>query len=354
MTRLTSLPAELLLLIAKYIHNEKDLVSFTYTTERTCAVLQTYLYRTHIYYHGTWALLWGPEHGRTNLITNLLTAGASIGGFDDWSSGYHHNPGGGFRRVGNPLALAAKGNNVETLRVLLGEKRAGQAANPAQLRAVEMLIQSGASLCAVHGFRSYPSALSGAVLAGFSDIIPYLLEVCVEPRGPHGDSETPTPLEHAIKANQPDIVRILLDAGHRLVSDGGLSVIAAQGNKVLMDMFLDRGFDVEMCWQGALFAAVMHGQVDMVELLTARGANPHLTHEVWMWTFEICRYSTVGFAVQFRHLETLKLLLQKGVIPETRDLQLASDERFGDAVALLETYSDMDQTPPGTSRILAS
>jgi hypothetical protein len=241
---------------------------------------------------------------------------------------------------------------------LLGEKRTGRAAKPAQLRvalhegafvshnrqAVEMLVQAGAPLGAVHGFRSYPSALSGAALAGFGDIIPDLLEVCVEPLGPHGDSETPTPLEHAIKANQPDIVRMLLDAGHRLVDDGGLCVIAAQGNQVLMDMFLDRGFDVEMCWQGALFAAVMHGQVDMVELLIARGTNPHLTHEVWMWSFELCRYSTIGFAVQFRHLETLKLLLRRGVIPETRDLELAWDERFDDAVALLKTYS-FDNVP---------
>jgi hypothetical protein len=111
-----------------------------------------------------------------------------------------------------------------------------------------------------------------------------------------------------------------------------------------MDMFLDRGFDVEMCWQGALFAAVMHGQVDMVELLTARGANPHLTHKVWMWSFELCRYSTIGFAVQFRHLETLKLLLQKGVVPEIRDLELASDERFGEAVAFLKMCS-FDDVP---------
>jgi hypothetical protein len=63
-----------------------------------------------------------------------------------------------------------------------------------------------------------------------------------------------------------------------------------------------------------------------------------------MSTFEICRYSTIGLAVQFRQLETLKLLLDKGVIPENRDLELAKDERFGDAVALLKTYS-LDHVP---------
>jgi hypothetical protein len=87
-------------------------------------------------------------------------------------------------------------------------------------QAVEMLVQAGA-LCAAHGFISYASTLSRALLTGFGDIIPYLLKVWVELLGPHGDSETPMPLQHEIKASQPGIVRMLLDAGHRLIDDNG-------------------------------------------------------------------------------------------------------------------------------------
>ncbi|KAL2801769.1 hypothetical protein BJX63DRAFT_151256 [Aspergillus granulosus] len=95
-------------------------------------------------------------------------------------------------------------------------------------RAVTLLIQAGAFLCACHGFKSSPSALSRTVLAGFGDIIPCLLDAFVGPLRAHGDSKIPTPLQHAINAMRPDSVRMLLDDGQRLVNDSGLCVTAGR------------------------------------------------------------------------------------------------------------------------------
>ncbi|KAB8238380.1 uncharacterized protein BDW43DRAFT_261511 [Aspergillus alliaceus] len=140
------------------------------------------------------------------------------------------------------------------------------------------------------------------------------------------------------------MVQILVEAGYRLADDYSLCTIAEQGNKAPMEIVIDLGLDVEMCWQGALFVAIIHGQREMVELLIEKGANPHLTHDVFTRDYECWRYNTIGFAVLFKQLEILRLLLDMSVRPEKEDLMLARDERFEEAVALLKGYS-FDDVP---------
>lgn len=350
MSQLVSLPTELLLTVAESLPNQKDLSDFVQTTKRTYTVLQPYLYKNNIQNHGTSALLWAAKHGHTTLTKRMLDAGASISALNT----NHTNPASRTRIAGNALSLAARGPHIETLTCLLSETRPGRACDPGQLRealhdgaipahsteAVKLLLQYKASLEPADSVPPYSSALGAAVAACWPDIIPFLLEAGARP----GDNEIPTPLESAIRTNQPEVVEMLLGAGMRLADDGGLCIVAEQNNQTLLKMFVEAGLEVVMCWQGALFAAVMHGQTEMVAGLIEKGVNPHLTHDVFMLSFECPRYSTIGFAVRFGHLGVLKLLLQKGVRAERSDLDLAMDERFEEAVALLEEC-DFEDVP---------
>ncbi|KAF5861951.1 hypothetical protein ETB97_012274 [Aspergillus alliaceus] len=201
--------------------------------------------------------------------------------------------------------------------------------------------EHGAPLDSVDGrFPEDHSVLGEAIISCFLSIIPVLLKAGAKP----GDKETPTPLERAISTDQPEMVQILVEAGYRLADDHSLCTIAEQGNKAPMEIVIDLGLDVEMCWQGALFVAIIHGQREMVELLIEKGANPHLTHDVFTRDYECWRYNTIGFAVLFKQLEILRLLLDMSVRPEKEDLMLARDERFEEAVALLKGYS-FDDVP---------
>ncbi|KAB8274645.1 hypothetical protein BDV30DRAFT_237566 [Aspergillus minisclerotigenes] len=84
----------------------------------------------------------------------------------------------------------------------------------------------------------------------------------------------------------------------------------------------------------ALFYAVKSGQYDMVEALIDRGANPHLSLTLIEHGGGRC-LGTTGFAVWFRHLDILKLLLAKGVQPEIEDLGVAKEKSFAQAKTLL-------------------
>ncbi|KAJ5419714.1 uncharacterized protein N7487_003264 [Penicillium crustosum] len=336
MSRLTLLPTELLLTIAESLPGQKDISAFTQTTKRTYSVLQLYLYKNNIQNHGTSALLWAAKNGHTVLTQKMLDAGARISA------------------PGNALSLAASGPHIETLTCLLSERRPDQTYDPDQLRealiesaiparsteAVKLLLRHNAPLEPAGELLPNPSALGAAVAANWAGIIPLLLEAGACP----GKSEVPTPLERAITMNKPEIVDILLGAGIRLVDDGGLCIIAEQNNQRLLEVFVELGLEVGMCWQGALFAAVMHGQTEMVTGLIEKGANPNLTYDVFMLSFECLRYSTIGFAVQFGQLEVLKLLLEKGVRAERGDLNLARAESFEEAVALL-SECDFENVP---------
>ncbi|KAH1805861.1 hypothetical protein KXX27_009790 [Aspergillus fumigatus] len=96
----------------------------------------------------------------------------------------------------------------------------------------------------------------------------------------------------------------------------------------------------------ALFTAIMDGQYEMVEFLIEEGANPHLECELWTHDengfFETLFYSSIGFAIHFRRLQILRLLLAKGVLPGQGDLCLAVKKEFEEAVALLSKFSNQD------------
>jgi ankyrin repeat protein len=107
---------------------------------------------------------------------------------------------------------------------------------------------------------------------------------------------------------------------------------------------IDCGLDLSIDGHTALFTAIMDGQYEMVEFLIEKGANPHLVCELLTSgegnSLKALYYSSIEFAIHFRHLPILKLLLAKGVLPDQDGLPLAVEKEFEEAVALLSEFSD--------------
>ncbi|KAJ5951331.1 uncharacterized protein N7479_009744 [Penicillium vulpinum] len=353
MSQLDSLPTEILLSVAQYLPTQKNFSAFVRTTRRTYTVLQTYLYKNNINNHGSTALIWAAKHGYTTLAKKLLDAGASISVLKSHSN-HLRSPTTNVCISGSALSLAARGSHIETLACLLAETRPdrrwyhdqlGEAlhygAIPAHSEeAVKLLLRYNASMEPGGGVLRYSSALNAAVDSRWPVIVPVLLEAgaC------HGQGDLHTPLERAIHTDQPELVDIFLGIGMRLVNDAALCVIAEQNNQTLLNVFVEAGLEIDMCWQGAFFAAVKCGQCKMVEVLIEKGVNPHLTQDVFLSNYERPRYSAIGVSVYFKRLDVLKLLLKKGVRAEWSDLVMAQESSFKKAVALL-SKCDFEDVP---------
>ncbi|KAJ5359989.1 hypothetical protein N7517_009180 [Penicillium concentricum] len=304
MSQLASLPTDLLL-IAESLPNQQDLSAFVQTIQRTYIVLQLYLYKNNIKYHGSSALLWAAEHGDTTLTKKMLDAGTSIRAFDPFSANPIPLP----HRVDNPLSLASRGQRIETLTCLLAETRPGQKWVPGQLRAtlqegaiparsveaVKLLLRYNVPIAPTEYIIGFQSAIGAAVTASWADILPFLLEggACMD------ENEIPTALENAVRMKQPEVVEILLGAGVRLEDDEMICTVVLQGSLRMLEAFVEAGFEVERCWQRALFVAVVHGKTEMVAWLIEKGSNPHLRTDMLMINRDNLRYSTIGFAVHF-------------------------------------------------------
>ncbi|GIJ91732.1 hypothetical protein Asppvi_010704 [Aspergillus pseudoviridinutans] len=334
MTQLDLLPLELLRHIVKCLSNQRDLNTLLRTNRNLYHLLHVFLCQYNIQHHQSSALLWAARNGDANLIIKLLDAGANIAAFETSNV--------------NPLLLAAQEGHIATLKTMLSETRPGRACSPAQLRSVlhwairshdgdvtELMIENQAPLDPEGVGREALSALGVAVASHYDSIIPRLLKEGARP----GPEECPCPLENAIYTDQRQVVELLLKSGIQLESDESLCHIAGQNNQHLLQLLINYGLDIELFGHAALFTAIMHGQYEMVELLIEKGANPHLTYELFARDGEVHRYSSVGFAIYFGHLDILKLLLAKGVHPEKCDLHLAMKKGDKQKVALLSEFS---------------
>ncbi|KAA8648029.1 uncharacterized protein ATNIH1004_003912 [Aspergillus tanneri] len=246
--------------------------------------------------------------------------------------------------------MAAQGGHITTLRALLSKKQPDQACSPAQLRTVlhwairthnsellELMIKHEAPLDPAGDSQEALSALGVAVSSRYNFIIPRLLKIGAR----SGYGEYPCPIEQAICTDQPQLVELFLKHGMRLNGDNGLCYIAQQGDKYLLQLLLDYGLDLDLYGNAALFTAIMEGQYEMTEFLINNGSNPHLLCELWRRD-KLCfigapTYSSIEFAIHFQHLDILKLLLEKGVLPRQKEFDLAVKE-YKEAVALLSKF----------------
>ncbi|GLA31407.1 hypothetical protein AnigIFM63326_010079 [Aspergillus niger] len=327
------------------------------TTKRLYHILYPLLYEHNVRHDESSALLWGAQKGEARLVDKLLAAGANIAAYvpptryverkvrnrrdiDPWAKK-------------NPLLYAAQGEHTQVLNMLLGETRSGQAASPAQLRSVlhwalrqqdgqlvELMLAHQAPLDPATKSSGAPSALGVAMAAGYTAILPRLLALGARP----GTEETPSPTQLAICANHPHIVRLFLDRGWGLNSDEALSHIAHENDRAMLRLLIEYGLNLQACSPVPLFTAIRDGHYEMTELLIDNGIIKDLTCELyprsgWPWGSE---YSAVGFAILYERLDILKLLLDKGFPPEERDLKLATERNFVQAISLLKPFAERE------------
>ncbi|KAF4278970.1 hypothetical protein KXV22_001153 [Aspergillus fumigatus] len=354
MAQLDQLPIEVLLFIAEYLPGQRDINALTQVNRSLYHHLHFFLCRYNVKHHQGSALIRAAKKGHIRLATKLLNAGANIAHFESPAE-TNHDRNTRLSEIENPLLLAAQGGHIAILKSMLSETRPGQACSPAQLRTVlhwairardselvELMIHQKAPLDPAGEEREALSALGVAVVSRDESIIPRLLNAGARP----GQNEEPCPIARAIETDQPQVVKLLLEHGIRLNSDTGLCFIASRNDKILLQCFIDYGLDLSMDGHAALFTAIMDGQYEMVEFLIEEGANPHLECELWTHDengfFETLFYSSIGFAIHFRRLQILRLLLAKGVLPGQGDLCLAVKKEFEEAVALLSKFSNQD------------
>ncbi|GKZ35858.1 hypothetical protein AbraIFM66950_006657 [Aspergillus brasiliensis] len=357
MASLNHLPLELLLWIAGYLTTQRDISHLMQATKHLYHLLSPFLYEYNVRHDESSALPWAAQKGEARLVSKLLAAGANIAAYvpspryverkvkkgrdiDPWAKK-------------NPLLCAAQGGHTEILKALLGEARSGQRASPAQLRSVlhlalrqhdeqlvELMLAHHAPLDPATKSHGAPSALGVAMAADYTAILSRLLALgaCPEPE------ESPCPTERAICNNHPDIVRLFLDRGWGLNSDEGLCHIAHKDDRAMLQLLLEYGLDLRACSPLPLFTAIRDGQYDMAELLIDNGMPKDLTCELyprsgWPWGSE---YSAVGFAILYERLDILRLLLDKEFLPQARDLELARERDFVEAVSLLKPFAERE------------
>jgi ankyrin repeat protein len=199
------------------------------------------------------------------------------------------------------------------------------------------MIENNAPLDSAGDHHKSLSALGVAVASGNNSVIPRLLGL-----GARSGLESPCPVEQAIYTNQPQLVELLLKHGIRPISDNGLCHIVRRNDKSLLQLLLRYGLKLEFYGIAPLFIAIMEGQYEMVEMLIDNGAKPYLLHMLQTRDEDgfddICQLSPIEFAIHFRRLDILKLLLEKG-LPAQVDLDLAANKKYEEAVILLSKFS---------------
>ncbi|PYI21417.1 hypothetical protein BO86DRAFT_397272 [Aspergillus japonicus CBS 114.51] len=112
-------------------------------------------------------------------------------------------------------------------------------------------------------------------------------------------------------------------------------------------ILLDRGLDLRLYGTGALCVAIWAGHLDVVQMLLDHGASTRLGC-LWETTDRspnMDGYTPVGFAVKWKRLEILRLLLDRGAHADRADLEMAREQGFEEAVDLLLGFEDSAPQP---------
>lgn len=221
----------------------------------------------------------------TEIVKALINAGANV------------NHIGSYLKY-SPLGLAA-GNRDETFREL---KKSGgyQGAFPNRIETVQLLIKAGANVNHIDGFRSSP--LRTAIRVNNLDIAKLLLENGADVHqyrddtNSHGRQRGNTILMEAIYwyavFKKVDAIELLLDHGAN----------PNDGNTLVYDSDCDEHTSGKCTWQGytVLTYAAKNGYYHVVKLLLKHGADPALPRQDGKSAIEIARKN--------KHLETAKLI----------------------------------------------
>ncbi|KAJ5097342.1 hypothetical protein N7456_008063 [Penicillium angulare] len=369
---LDELPVDIILLIAKWLHKEKDISAFARTTRSLHDCLNLYLCQYNVRHNGGSALLWASRFGYTLLANLLFHVGADIAAFEHKAERHHEfdifensafsiathrkrDINEILEPVENPLLLAAKGNHISILRLMLSQS-SKCAATGAQLRTVlhwairshndeitQMMISSGAPLDPAGEHKEALSALGVAVESRCGDYVPRLLKHGAQP----GGHECPNPLDNAILTNQMCVAEELLKAGIWLTSDTGLIHIALSNDTDFLQMLLDYGLFLNPYGFTALLTAILYDNYESVKFMLDKGLKIDVSHEI-LSNLDTYWSSAIGLAIRFRNLDILKLLIGRGFSPEQKDLDFAKQNGYTEELAILSVFDSVelsDKTP---------
>lgn len=73
----------------------------------------------------------------------------------------------------------------------------------------------------------------------------------------------------------------------------------------------------------AFFAAIIWASRELAEFMLDKGLNANFAHEIMRRDQDTYCSSLIGLAIRFRHLDILKLLVERGLSPEQRDIEFS-------------------------------
>ena len=302
---------------------------------------------------GATALHWATHRNNLELVQLLIEVGADVNIANDlgatplWLATLN-----GSASIAEKLIVAGANVNVA---LKMGETPLMSAARSGNLDTVKLLLASGADVNGAEKEKGQ-TPLMWAVAQGHSHIVKLLIENGADisarskvwhqlentagntnPSGnfkmAHGGSSA---IMFATRTGNIDTVRVLLDAGAN-VNDEAASGISAliqaahSGHQELAIFLLERGADPNSIGGGytALHAAVLRGEVKLVEALLAHGAifDTPVEHGSPGRRFSAdysIRSQLIGrdafwMAAKYGEVEILKILLNAGADPLTVD-----------------------------------
>ncbi|RAH47175.1 ankyrin [Aspergillus brunneoviolaceus CBS 621.78] len=330
MTSFSRLPDELLLLVAQQLATQPDIYHLAQVNARCYRALHSHLCAHNVQHHGSTALLWAAQKGNLPVIAKLLAAGANIVTKRSGRTASARNESSSLPRI------AAQGSHTAALQLMLEENRPNQAASLDQLRTllhrairahdgplVDLLVGQRRALFDSRTYRDWPS--------------------------PTTPDTWPSALNVALEAEHYTIVpRLLfLQQGWMPHRDHGICYIADTNNIAMLQVLLDYGLDLRLYGTGAVCVAIWVGHYDMVKMLLDHGASTRLGC-IWESTDrspQMDGYTPVGFAVKWKRLEILRLLLDSGAHADWTDFDMAREQGFEEAADLLLEFEKSDPEP---------
>lgn len=327
MSRLESLPDELLLLIASFATSQSTIAALARTSHRLYSICDSCLYRWNVVNGQSWALDWAAEHENMVTFQKALDAGAPLPvEYSDeeltsrpvsFSSMELHD----FRP--HPLTLAARGGHETVIRFIIGK-----GASP------DMIDSDGLTLLSVAAIYGHVSLTRALLALGAQQDIPFpgrrpltlasyrghkeVAAILLCDLENHYNTEAledqvKQALLEAIRNRQKEIVQLLISHGAALnffysFGETPLNTAAKKGDTDILLLLLKHGADPDRVsnWRtghAALTKAVLHNQKEAALILVQHTERLHCTR-------------ALSFAVQKDDTQMCESLLKKGAAPD--------------------------------------
>ncbi len=306
---------------------------------------------------GATALHWAVHRENPELVTLLLEAGADINATN--------------RMGASPLFIAARSGHTELIEQLLdaganpdlqltmGETPLMSAARAGSALGVSLLVEEGADVNVRENSREQ-TALMWAASQGHTEVARVLIEAGADvnaksrvrsmlmfvdatnggafDKGQMENLGGFTPLHFAARNGHTDLAQVLISAGADidLAAGNGASplVIAAHsGHGELAVMLLEEGANPNAMGAGynALHAAILRGDIAVVDALLVHGADPDVrveratpvqrASEDWVLKTPTVGATSYWLAASFREADIMKLLADNGADPLQTNLE---------------------------------